>query len=83
MLTLFGEIENLEQQSILDSVAQDLFNRDRVGTAIWSTSTKLYFFHKKLFERDHQNGRLFKKFAATSSDLCFALVFKPAGLTPE
>lgn len=68
---------------MLDSLAQDLKNRDRVSIAMWNTATKMYIFHKKLFERDHCNNRLSKKFALSSSELCFALIFKPVGLKQD
>ncbi|EAR91817.2 hypothetical protein TTHERM_00985110 (macronuclear) [Tetrahymena thermophila SB210] len=85
ILSLFGSIEsdNEEAQKQLDSLAQDLKNRDRVSIALWNTATKMYIFHKKLFERDHCGNRIQKKLNLSSSELCFAIIFKSTSCKPE
>ncbi|KAL4463140.1 hypothetical protein ABPG74_007141 [Tetrahymena malaccensis] len=85
ILSLFGSIEsdNEDAQRQLDSLAQDLKNRDRVSIALWNTATKMYIFHKKLFERDHCGNRIQKKLNLSPSELCFAIIFKSTSCKPE
>ncbi|KAL4496465.1 hypothetical protein ABPG72_014695 [Tetrahymena utriculariae] len=85
ILSLFGSIEsdNEEAQKQLDSLAQDLKNRDRVSIALWNTATKMYIFHKKLFERDHCGNRIQKKLNLSPTELCFAIIFKQTSCKPE
>ena len=83
--SLFGivETEKEEEQFTLNSLAQDLKNRERVSIALWSTAAKVYFFHRKIFDGYEMTAaKIAAKLTNSPTELCFAVVFKSGSLSP-
>ena len=62
---------------MLNSLAHDLKNRERVSIALWSKAAKIYFFHRRIFDGYEVNAaKIAGKLTNSPTELCFAVIFK-------